>query len=60
MGAHNETCTDMQFIQLWGELQSATKVAKHLGVNLVSWKDIQLRKLNNCLIDYVRYSYLVN
>ena len=34
MGAHNETCTDMQFIQLWGELQSATKVAKHLGVNL--------------------------
>jgi hypothetical protein len=27
MGAHNETCTDMEFIQLWGQLQSATKIA---------------------------------
>jgi hypothetical protein len=33
MGAHNETCTDMEFIQLWGQLQSATKIAKHLGIN---------------------------
>lgn len=33
MGAHNETCTDMEFIQLWGKLQSATKIAKHLGIN---------------------------
>jgi len=33
MGAHNETCTDMEFIQLWGQLQSATKIATHLGIN---------------------------
>jgi len=33
MGAHNETCSDMEFIQLWGQLQSATKIAKHLGIN---------------------------
>jgi hypothetical protein len=33
MGAHNETCTDMEFIQLWGQLQSATQIAKHLGIN---------------------------
>ena len=33
MGAHNETCTDMEFIQLWGELQSAQKMADHLGIN---------------------------
>jgi len=33
MGAHNETCSDMEFIQLWGQLQSATKLAKHLGIN---------------------------
>jgi hypothetical protein len=34
MGAHNETCTDMEFIQLWGQLQSATKLSQHLGINL--------------------------
>jgi len=33
MGAHNETCTDMEFIQLWGQLQSATQIARHLGIN---------------------------
>jgi hypothetical protein len=33
MGAHNETCTDTEFIQLWGQLQSATKVGQHLGIN---------------------------
>ena len=33
MGAHNETCTDMEFIQLWGKLQSATKIAEHLGIH---------------------------
>ena len=33
MGAHNETCTDMEFIQLWGQLQSATKIAEHLGIH---------------------------
>jgi hypothetical protein len=32
MGAHNETCTDMEFIQLWEKLQSATEIAKHLGI----------------------------
>jgi hypothetical protein len=33
MGAHNETCTDMEFIQLWGQLQSAQRMAEHLGIN---------------------------
>ena len=32
MGSHNETCTDMEFIQLWEKLQSATEIAKHLGI----------------------------
>jgi hypothetical protein len=32
MGAHNETCTDVEFIKLWGELQSAAKLAQHLGI----------------------------
>ena len=32
MGAHNETCTDMEFIQLWGQLQSAQRMAEHLGI----------------------------
>jgi len=35
MGAHNETCTDTEFIQLWGQLQSATRIAEHLGINTV-------------------------
>jgi len=33
MGSHNETCTDMEFIQLWGQLQSATKISEHLGIH---------------------------
>jgi len=33
MGSHNETCTDTEFIQLWGQLQSATKMAEHLGIH---------------------------
>jgi hypothetical protein len=32
MGAHNETCTDVEFIKLWGELQSAAKMSEHLGI----------------------------
>jgi len=34
MGAHNETCTDVEFIKLWGELQSAVKIANHLDIAL--------------------------
>ena len=33
MGSYNETCTDTEFIQLWGQLQSAQRVAEHLGIN---------------------------
>ena len=32
MGSSNETCTDAEFIQLWGQLQSAQRVADHLGI----------------------------
>jgi len=32
MGNHNQACTDLEFIQLWSELQSAAKVASHLGI----------------------------
>jgi hypothetical protein len=32
MGAHNETCSDTEFIKLWGQLQSAVKMAEHLGI----------------------------
>jgi hypothetical protein len=32
MGSHNETCSDLEFIQLWGQLQSAQKIAEHLGI----------------------------
>jgi len=32
MGNHNETCSDVEFIRLWGELQSATKISEHLGI----------------------------
>ena len=32
MGSSNETCTDTEFIQLWGQLQSAQKIADHLGI----------------------------
>jgi len=32
MGAHNETCTDTEFIQLWSQLESASKMAEHLGI----------------------------
>jgi hypothetical protein len=34
MASHNETCTDTEFIQLWGQLQSATRIAEHLGIAL--------------------------
>ena len=34
MSGHNETCTDTEFIQLWGQLQSATRVAEHLGISV--------------------------
>jgi len=34
MGAHNESCTDVEFIKLWGELQSAAKLADHLKINI--------------------------
>jgi hypothetical protein len=33
MGAHNQTCTDAEFIKLWAELQSASVIAKHLGIH---------------------------
>jgi hypothetical protein len=33
MGAHNETCSDAEFIQLWGQLQSATRMAEHLNIH---------------------------
>ena len=32
MGNHNETCSDVEFIRLWDELQSATKIAEYLGI----------------------------
>jgi hypothetical protein len=32
MGNHNETCTDVEFVKIWGKYQSASKVAKHLGI----------------------------
>ena len=32
MGAHNEACSDVEFIKLWGELGSASKVAERLKV----------------------------
>jgi hypothetical protein len=32
MGSHNETCSDTEFIQLWGQLQSAARIAEHLGI----------------------------
>jgi len=43
MGAHNETCTDTEFIQLWGQLQSATKLSEHLGISI---RAIHLRRRN--------------
>jgi hypothetical protein len=33
MGNHNQTCTDVEFIQLWGKHQSAIRIAEHLGIN---------------------------
>ena len=32
MGAHNETCSDVEFIKLWGEFQSAAKISQHLNI----------------------------
>ena len=34
MGSHNQACTDTEFIQLWGQFQSATKIAEHLGIHI--------------------------
>jgi hypothetical protein len=34
MGSPTETCTDTEFIQLWGQLQSATRISEHLGISL--------------------------
>ena len=34
MGSNNETCTDTEFIKLWGQLQSATRLAEHLGISV--------------------------
>ena len=43
MAGHNETCTDTEFIQLWGQLQSATRIAEHLGIAL---RAVHLRRRN--------------
>jgi hypothetical protein len=43
MGAHNQTCTDDEFIALWGKHQSASKLARHLGVAV---RNIQNRRRN--------------
>jgi len=34
MGSSNETCTDTEFIQLWGQHESATRVAEQLGISI--------------------------
>ena len=34
MGSANQTCSDTEFIQLWGQLQSATRIAEHLGISI--------------------------
>lgn len=34
MGNHNQTCTDTEFIQLWGQLESAARMAEHLQINI--------------------------
>ena len=41
MGAHNETCSDTEFIQLWGQLESAARMAEHLQINI---RAIHLRR----------------
>jgi hypothetical protein len=41
MGAHNETCSDTEFIQLWGQLESAAKMSEHLNINI---RAIHLRR----------------
>jgi hypothetical protein len=43
MGSHNQTCTDTEFIQLWGQLQSAQRVSEHLGINT---RAVHLRRRN--------------
>ena len=43
MGSHNQTCTDTEFIQLWGQLQSAAKIAEHLGI---ATRAVHLRRRN--------------
>ena len=34
MSGPNETCSDTEFIQLWGKFQSATKISEHLGISI--------------------------
>ena len=34
MGSSNQTCSDTQFIQLWGQHESATRVAEQLGISI--------------------------
>jgi hypothetical protein len=41
MGNHNQTCTDTEFIQLWGQLESAARMAEHLQINI---RAIHLRR----------------
>jgi hypothetical protein len=41
MGNHNQTCTDTEFIQLWGKLESAVRMAEHLQINI---RAIHLRR----------------
>ena len=43
MSSNNESCSDAEFIQLWGQLQSAHKVAQHLGINI---RAVHLRRRN--------------
>lgn len=43
MGAHNETCTDTEFIQLWGQFQSATRLAEYLCISI---RAVHLRRRN--------------
>ena len=43
MSSNNESCTDTEFIQLWGQLQSAQRVAEHLGINI---RAVHLRRRN--------------
>jgi hypothetical protein len=43
MASHNQTCTDDEFIAIWEKHQSATKVARELGVAI---RNVQNRRRN--------------